>query len=414
MPGKAAKVLITERQQEVLTTMTRSRGCAQGLAQRAQMILLAFEGWKNEAIAEFLGCERHGVGIWRSRWKDAFADLVRSECLEEPAALRHAIENVLSDLPRPGSPGKFTAEQITQIFAVACEAPELSGRPMTHWTSAELAEEVAKRGIVPSISARQVRRFLSSAALKPHQSRYWLNADPKDRELFDAQIREVCECYEQAPQRLEQGIHTASVDEKPSIQALERRAPIKPMRPGEVEKREFEYIRHGTQVLTANFEIATGEVIAPTVQDTRNEQQFADHIQRTIATDAEAGWIFIADNLNTHCSVTLVLLIAGLCGIPADTLGQKEKSGVLKSMKTRKAFLVDPSHRIRFVYVPKHTSWLNQVEIWFSILVRRVIRRGNFTSKANLREKVLNFIEYYNETLAKPFKWTYRGRPLSV
>ena len=414
MPGKAAKVLITERQQEVLTTMTRSRGCAQGLAQRAQMILLAFEGWKNEAIAEFLGCERHGVGIWRSRWKDAFADLVRSECLEEPAALRHAIENVLSDLPRPGSPGKFTAEQITQIFAVACEAPELSGRPMTHWTSAELAEEVAKRGIVPSISARQVRRFLSSAALKPHQSRYWLNADPKDRELFDAQIREVCECYEQAPQRLEQGIHTASVDEKPSIQALERRTPIKPMRPGEVEKREFEYIRHGTQVLTANFEIATGEVIAPTVQDTRNEQQFADHIQRTIATDAEAGWIFIADNLNTHCSVTLVLLIAGLCGIPADTLGQKEKSGVLKSMKTRKAFLVDPSHRIRFVYVPKHTSWLNQVEIWFSILVRRVIRRGNFTSKADLREKVLKFIDYYNQTLAKPFKWTYRGRPLNV
>jgi transposase len=414
MPGKAAKVLITERQQEILTTMTRSRGCAQGLAQRAHMILLAFEGWKNEAIAEFLDCERHGVGIWRSRWKDAFGDLVRSECLEEPAALRHAIEKVLSDLPRLGSPGKFTAEQITQIFAVACEAPELSGRPVTHWTSAELAEEVAKRGIVPSISARQVRRFLSSAALKPHQSRYWLNADPKDRELFDAQIREVCECYEQAPQRLEQGIHTSSVDEKPGMQALERRAPTKPMRPGEVEKREFEYIRHGTQVLTANFEIATGEVIAPTVQDTRNEQQFADHIQRTIATDAEAGWIFIADNLNTHCSVTLVLLIAGLCGIPADTLGKKEKSGVLKSMKTRKAFLVDPSHRIRFVYVPKHTSWLNQVEIWFSILVRRVIRRGNFTSKANLREKVLHFIEYYNQTLAKPFKWTYRGRPLNV
>jgi len=235
-----------------------------------------------------------------------------------------------------------------------------------------------KRGIVPSISARQVRRFLSSAALKPHQSRYWLNADPKDRELFDKQVRNVCDCYEQAPQRFEQGIHTASVDEKTGMQALERKAPTKPMRPGEVEKREFEYTRHGTQVLIANFEVATGEVIAPTVQDTRTEQDFADHIQRTIATDPEAGWIFVTDNLTTHCSVTLVLLIAGLCGIPADTLGKKEKSGVLQSVKTRKAFLVDPSHRIRFVFVPKHTSWLNQVEIWFGILVRRVIRRGNF------------------------------------
>jgi hypothetical protein len=368
MPGKAAKVLITERQQEILTTMTRSRGCAQGLAQRAQMILLAFEGWENGAIAEFLECERHGIGIWRRRWKNAFDNLVRVECLEEPAALRHALEDVLRDLPRPGSPGKFTAEQLTQVFVLACESPELSGRSVTHWTSSELADEVIKRGIVPSISARQVRRLLSSADLKPHQSRYWLNAEPKDRELYDAQVRDVCDCYEQAPQRLEQGIHTSSVDEKPGMQALERKAPTKPMRPGEVEKREHEYIRHGTQVLTANFEIATGEVIAPTVQDTRNEQQFADHIQRTIDTDPEAGWIFVADNLTTHCSATLVLLIAGLCGISAATLGEKEKCGVLKSVKTRKEFLVDLSHRIRFVYVPKHTSWLNQVEIWFSIL----------------------------------------------
>ena len=414
MPGKAAKVLITERQQEILTTMTRSRGCAQGLAQRANLILLAFEGWDNQAIAEFLGCERHGIGIWRRRWKEAFDRLVLIECLEEPGDLRHAIEDVLSDLPRAGSPGKFTAEQITQIFVVACEPPELSGRPVTHWNSTELAEEVLKRGIVESISARQVRRFLHTASLKPHQSRYWLNAEPKDREQFDAQVRTVCACYEQAPQRLAEGIHTASVDEKTGMQALERKAPTKPMRPGQVEKREFEYTRHGTQVLTANFEVATGEVIAPTVEDTRTEQQFADHVERTIATDPEAGWIFVADNLNTHYSATLVLLIAGMCGIAAETLGKKEKSGVLKSVKTRKAFLADASHRIRFVYVPKHTSWLNQVEIWFSILTRRVIRRGNFCSKADLREKVLKFIDYFNETLAKPFKWTYKGRPLNV
>jgi len=160
MPGKAAKVVFTERQQEVLESMSVSRSCPQGLAQRARMILLAFDGWKNEEIADHLGCERHGIGIWRSRWKAAFAQLVRVECLEEPLALRRAIEETLSDLPRPGCPGKFTAEELTLIIAVACEPPEDSGRPVSHWTPRELADEVKKRGIVKSISTRHVGRFL--------------------------------------------------------------------------------------------------------------------------------------------------------------------------------------------------------------------------------------------------------------
>ena len=132
-----------------------------------------------------------------------------------------------------------------------------------------------------------------------------------------------------------------------------------------------------------------------------------------MATDPEAAWIFVCDNLTTHCSESLVRYVAEACGIEAD-LGKKGKAGVLKSVETRKAFLTDSGHRIRFVYVPKHTSWLNQIEIWFSILVRRVIRRGNFTSTADLREKILAFIDYFNRTLAKPFKWTFTGRPLNV
>jgi DDE superfamily endonuclease len=225
----------------------------------------------------------------------------------------------------------------------------------------------------------------------------------------------VCEVYQAAPARLtDEGIHTVCVDEKTGIQALERIAPTKPMRPGHVEKQEFEYVRHGTQTLIGNFEVATGRVIAPTVQETRDEADFARHIGQTVATDPEAGWIFVGDNLTTHCSATLVLLVAGLCGIPAESLGTKGKRGVLQSVSTRKAFLTDAGHRVRFVYVPKHTSWLNQVEIWFSVLARRVLRRGSFQSTEDLRNRILTFIDYFNRSMAKPYKWTYAGRPLNV
>ena len=160
MPGKAAKVVITVRQQDILRQMVRSRSCPQGLAQRAGIILLAFDRWQNGSIADHLGCERHAVGIWRRRWADAFDTLVRIECLEGLSALGTAIEDVLSDRPRSGCPGTFAPDQIARIIAVACEPPEDSGRPVTHWTPTELAEEVVARGIVPSISARHVGRFL--------------------------------------------------------------------------------------------------------------------------------------------------------------------------------------------------------------------------------------------------------------
>jgi len=212
---------------------------------------------------------------------------------------------------------------------------------------------------------------------------------------------------------LQEHIHTVSTDEMTGIQALQRIAPTKPMKPGQVERVEFEYQRQGTQCLIGNFEVATGQVIAPTVQQTRTEEDFEKHIQRTVGTDPQAGWIFVTDNLTIHCSASLVRYVAEVCGI-ADDLGKKGKRGVLKSVATRKAFLLDSSHRIRFVYVPKHTSWLNQIEIWFSILVRRVLKRGNFTSVADLRAKILAFIDYFNRTMAKPFKWTFTGRPLNV
>ena len=242
---------------------------------------------------------------------------------------------------------------------------------------------------------------------------YWLNAKPDDPVAFAAQVTAVCEVYQRAPAIVEQGGHVISTDEKTGIQALERAAPTLPMQPGLVERPEYEYLRHGTQCLIANFAVATGEVVAPTVGPSRTEEDFAGHIAQTIATDPEASWLFIVDQLNIHKAEALVRLVAEACGIKED-LGEKEKRGILQSMPTRAEFLSDVSHRIRFMYTPKHTSWLNQIELWFSILVRRLLKRGNFTSVENLRERILAFIAYFNKMMAKPFKWTYKGRPLTV
>jgi len=159
--------------------------------------------------------------------------------------------------------------------------------------------------------------------------------------------------------------------------------------------------------------VATGQVIAPTLGPTRTEDDFARHLATTLDTDPEAQWIFVADQLNIHQSESVVRLIAERCELKVE-LGVKGQSGILKSMASRAAFLQKAEHRIRFVYTPKHTSWLNQVEIWFSILARRLLKRASFTSVDDLRERVLAFIEYFNATLAKPFKWTYKGRPLTV
>jgi transposase len=321
MAGTAAKIIISERQQKLLEEFRKSRTVGTCIVQRATIILLGFAGMLNQDIALHVGLNRIQVGIWRQRWRDAWDALCVWECTE-PHRLREAILDVLSDAPRPGAPATFTAFQVSQIVALACEPPKLSGRPIDHWTLRELRDEVIARQIVTDISASRIGHFLQQAAVQPHRKKMWLNTTEKDPQKFQAEVENVCRTYLEAPAKAAGGTHTVSVDEATALQAIERNAPDKPAQRDHVPKQEFEYTRHGTTTLTAGLDVVTGMIVCPTLEATRTEPEFVAHITRTVDTDPDAEWIFVVDRLNTHLSESLVTFVAKRCGVP-DALGKK-------------------------------------------------------------------------------------------
>lgn len=322
MPGKAAKIQVTEKQLAILEEFSRSRSVAESVVRRSTIIFRGFQGWLNEQIAVEVRLNRQQVGVWRQRWQDAWESLCVWEC-QEPQRLREAILDVLSDAPRPGAPPTYTADQVARIVALACESPKLSGRPINCWTLRELCDEAIARKIVESVSRAQMGRFLQQAALQPHRKKMWLNTTEKDREKFQREVENVCKTYREAPQKAaDNGAHTVSMDEATALQAIERNAPDLPVQTGQVAKQEFEYTRHGTTTLTAGLDVVSGKIVSPTLEPTRTEPEFVQHVARTVSADPDGEWVIIVDCLNTHMSESLVKWTAKQCGV-FDDLGKK-------------------------------------------------------------------------------------------
>ena len=383
-PGrKAPRIELSEEDRRFVRKRARAASSSQRDAFRARIILLADRGLDNRSIARQLGCCEDTVGTWRRRFAE-----------HGPKGLR--------DLPRSGRPPRFSPEQKARVLEKATQTPRQAGVPFSHWDASALQRLAIEAGITTSIHPSTVWRWLHQADLKPHRMHFWLRSSDPD---FETRMADVTQLYLATPALHRQGSAVFSVDEKTSIQALERLRPDLPMIPGICQRIEHEYIRHGTRCLTAAFNVATGRVHGLLTPDRPNTvfARFIDALCRDGAPHAPSIHL-VMDQLNTHWSHELCQVIARWSDIHYDP--ERHPTG-----DDRRQFLLRDDKRVVVHYTPKHASWLNQIEIWFSVLVRKLLKRETFRSLEELERRILEFIAYHNRYLAHPYRWTYTGAP---
>lgn len=377
----APDVLLGGDEQAELVRRVRASSTPQCMALRCRLVLLAAAGWQNRQISRELGLSENTVSKWRRRFAtDRLAGL--------------------SDRPRSGRPSPFSAAEKARVLQKAVEHPRENGRPITHWSSRELASLVKSAGLVDSIHPSTVGRWLREADLKPYQIRMWLKSpDPE----FEERMLDVVDHYRRAPTLARHGIPVFCIDEKTSIQALERLE--QPLRPGQSARLGHRYKRHGTTNLLGVLQVASGKVWGRFAPD-RTAETFRTFVAEVVASVPDAPQVHVVcDQLNTHYAETVCELVADLCCVELPWSGRKLKSVGAE----RRRFLMDPNKRIVFHFTPTHASWLDQIELWFSVLTRKVLARGSFRSVQKLQQAIVEFIDYHNRFRARPYRWTYTG-----
>ena len=381
----APRIILAQNAQWELQTLARAHSTPQSLALRARMVLraAAVEQPTNLQIGHELGCSNLTVGKWRRRYLE----------LGFPG---------LQDARRSGRPRIIAPPTRVQVISVASALPKDQERPVTRWTLNEIVATLLDALNTEAISRSSVWRILQDVDLKPHKSEYWLNSHDED---FEAKAHHICNLYAKALESYQQGRLVICCDEKTGMQVLERKAPTKPAQPGRRERREHEYIRHGTRVLINALAVATGQ-LAWTIGATRKATDFVAHLNEAYHRfPGMQRYDWVMDNLNTHWSLDVCRLVARWCKVPFEP--QRLNTG-----PQRRAFLNDPSHRHGFHFTPKHGSWLNQAELFFSVLHRRFLARGSFSSAKDFVRHLERFLKDYNARHAHPYRWTYTGEPL--
>jgi hypothetical protein len=304
--------------------------------------------------------------------------------------------------PAPADPGAFPPSERIAVVSLATSTTEDHDRPVNGWTLDEIAATLLNQAHAETISRSTVQRILAEADLKPHRSVYWLNSHDPD---FEAIAKEVCGLYVQAPSFYQHGRLLLCTDEKTGMQILGRPFPTQPPEPGKPAKREFEYLRLGTRTIIASFVVATGEVVWD-LGPTRTNLDFRAHVLRVAAHfPAMKRFDWVVDNLNTPRSLELCEVVAYLCGLPF-------RPEALQTPEQRRVWLSTPEHEHVFHYLPRHGSWLNQVELWFSVRARQFLRRGDFPSVPEFEERLGRSMEDDHLERAPPYSWTYTGQPL--
>jgi transposase len=376
------------------------------LVDRAAIVLAVAQGQSIRAVSLQSGHSKNTVRKWADRYvrrRDAKPD--------------RPIPEYLHDANRNGRPPEFTEEQCVQVMSLATADPQTAGLPTSHWSCRDLARVAVEQGHFPHLSKSHVQRLLNKGSLKPHRVQMWLNR-PNDNE-YDARATEVtqvlCDATEAAraaasdktaESALDPLAHAVvSFDEKSGMQALERTAPDRPVRPGMPAKLEYEYRRHGTMTLLSLMYVNTGR-IGGLVLPQRTCEDTATTLRLFLGMLLMQGYqrvTVILDQLNTHMCMDVVRSVAELCDEPPP----EEKE--LDTRAKRRAWLESGSRRIRFLFTPRHASWLNPIEKWFSYLARRLLRRASFRSTEELSARVMAFINYYNEHLAHPYHFRRRS-----